>query len=103
MGPGGQTPGVAGPVARFGVLHFTPERARWIANELWHPKQKGYEKDGANFLEVPYSDNRELVMDILKYGPDVEVLAPEALRVKVLEYLSQATDQYRKQGDRITP
>ena len=29
---------------------------------------------------MPYSDDRELVMDILKYGPDVEVLEPEALR-----------------------
>ena len=31
-------------------------------------------------LEVPFADPRELMMDILKYGADVEVLEPEALR-----------------------
>ena len=103
MGPGGQTPGVIGHKTQTGVLRFTPERARWIANEQWHPRQKSRFEDGYYILEIPYSDDRELVMDILKYGPDVEVLAPEALRVKVLEYLSHATAQYRKQGDRITP
>ncbi len=102
MGPGGQTPGGC-LGTQTAVLRFTPGCARWIANELWHPKQKYYEKDGAYILEVPYSDDRELVMDILRYGPDVEVLAPEVLWVKVLEHLSQAIDQYRKQTGRITP
>lgn len=93
----------SGRKTQWARLRFTPERARWIANEQWHPRQKSHFENGAYILEIPYSDDRELVMDILKYGPDVEVLAPEALRVKVLEYLSQANDQYRKQSDRITP
>ena len=76
---------------------------RGLNQELWHPKQRGWFEDGYYLLEIPYSDDRELLMDILKYGPDVEVLAPETLRVKVLGYLSQAIDQYRKQHSRITP
>ena len=39
-------------------------------------------------LEVPYSDDRELLRDILKHGPDVEVLGPEALRARVREALA---------------
>ncbi len=35
--------------------------------------------DGYYVLKVPYSDARELCMDIMKYGPDVEVLAPECI------------------------
>jgi predicted DNA-binding transcriptional regulator YafY len=93
----------AGRKTQAAVLRFTPERARWIASEQWHPKQRGWFEDGYYLLEIPYSDDRELLMDILKYGPDVEVLAPETLRVKVLGYLSQAIDQYRKQHGRITP
>jgi predicted DNA-binding transcriptional regulator YafY len=33
-------------------------------------------------------------MDVLRYGPDVEVLAPDALRVAVREQLEQAAARY---------
>jgi predicted DNA-binding transcriptional regulator YafY len=78
-------------------LRFTAERARWVSVEQWHPQQKGrFEADGSYLLEVPYSDPRELVMDVLRYGPDVEVLAPDALRGAVREQLAQALAQYRR-------
>jgi predicted DNA-binding transcriptional regulator YafY len=62
-------------------LRFNPQRARWVALETWHPEQRGrMESDGSFVLEVPYADTRELLMDILKFGADVEVLGPESLR-----------------------
>ena len=74
----------AGQPTATAVLRFTPERARWVADETWHPEQQTrWLPDGRFELRVPYSDPRELVMDILKYGPDVEVVAPEALRTAV--------------------
>lgn len=33
-------------------------------------------------------------MDILRYGPDVEVLAPQALRDRHRDQLRQALEQY---------
>ncbi len=45
-------------------------------------------------LEVPYSDDRELLRDILKHGPDVEVLAPESLRKRVKQALEDAAWRY---------
>ena len=84
----------AGRKTQTAVLRFTPERARWVANEQWHPKQKGYDKNGAYMLEVPYSDDRELLMDILKYGPDVEVIAPVSLRRATIERLRLAAQRY---------
>ena len=51
------------------------------ATEFWHPRQRGsFEADGSYVLEVPYADHRELLMDILKFGADVEVLGPDELR-----------------------
>jgi predicted DNA-binding transcriptional regulator YafY len=47
-----------------------------------------------NLLGVPYGDQRELIMEILKYGPDVEVLAPEELRLAVRERIMAAAKQY---------
>ncbi len=77
------------------VLQFTPDRARWVARESWHPEQEGqFQLDGSYLLKVPYSDPRELVMDILKYGPDVEVLAPKSLTQLVSERLAEARARY---------
>ena len=62
------------------VLRFSAERARWVAEEQWHPQQQSrFLDDGRYELSLPYSDPRELAMDILKYGPDVEVIAPDTL------------------------
>jgi predicted DNA-binding transcriptional regulator YafY len=66
-------------------LRFSAERSRWIALEQWHPRQRGkLQRDGRYLLEVPYADDRELIMDILRHVPEVEVLAPEALREAVI-------------------
>lgn len=86
----------SGRAAHTAVLRFSPMRARWVARETWHPEQDGqFELDGAYVLKVPYSDPRELVMDVLKYGPDVEVLAPAALREQVRELVARLRDIYR--------
>ena len=83
-----------GAAKAWAVLRFTDPRARWVADEQWHTDQIGQWKDGTYELQVPYSDPRELLMDILKYGPDVEVVAPEALRHAVAERLRHATELY---------
>jgi len=77
-------------------LRFTPERARWVATETWHPQQKGWFDEGGSYvLEFPYSDDRELIMDILKHGPAVEVISPAALRKRIKEQADEIIRQYR--------
>jgi predicted DNA-binding transcriptional regulator YafY len=67
-------------------LRFTPERARWVADEVWHPEQQGrYDEQGYWLLEFPFSDPRELGQDILRHGAQVEVLSPASLRRRVRE------------------
>ncbi len=92
------TPGYgifAGPARHTAVLRFTPGCARWVAEEQWHPAQRGrFLADGRYELRLPYADTRELVMDILKYGPDVEVVAPAGLRREVAARLAAAARQY---------
>jgi predicted DNA-binding transcriptional regulator YafY len=76
-------------------LRFSPERSRWVSLEQWHPRQKShFEEDGSFVLEIPYSDSRELVMDILRHGAAVEVLAPPALRKEVAAELRAALGRY---------
>lgn len=46
--------------------------------------------------EIPYSDDRELVLEILKHGSGVEVLYPKSLRNKVFDQLLRAASYYKK-------
>lgn len=86
----------AGSAVETAVLRFEPRRSRWVAREIWHPQQEGaFELDGAWVLRLPFSDTRELVMDILRYGADVEVLAPVTLRQAVAAALEAAAARYR--------
>jgi predicted DNA-binding transcriptional regulator YafY len=90
----------AGPPTATAVLHFTSTIARWVADEHWHPKQSGRTlPDGRYELSIPYGDPRELIMDILKYGPDVEVVAPQELRIAVAERVAAATRLYSTKVD----
>ena len=76
-------------------LRFSPERARWVATEQWHPQQRShFEADGSYVLELPYSDPRELVMDVLRHGSEAEVLAPDSLRQTMGETLARALKRY---------
>jgi len=85
----------SGKRTQTAVLRFSPVRARWVSRETWHSEQDGhFELDGAYVLSFPYADARELTMDILKYGADVEVLAPAALRDTVKEQLKRALSLY---------
>ena len=85
----------SGRKVQWARLRFSPGRAPWVSRENWHPKQKGsFDAEGRYVLEVPYSDHRELLMDILKFGRDVEVLAPPALRQQAIQSLAAALDTY---------
>ena len=85
----------SGKAVHTAVLRFTPRRAQWVKNECWHPQQHSEAAaDGSLILKVPYSDHRELLMDILRYGPDVEVLEPKLLRAQVRDALKQTSRFY---------
>jgi predicted DNA-binding transcriptional regulator YafY len=87
----------AGKAIHRAVMKFTPLRAQWVSLESWHPDQTSrWDPDGSFILEVPYSNDEELVMDLMRYGADVEVLGPPELRKHVHEALSAAANQYEK-------
>lgn len=80
---------------KIAVLKFSPERARWVADELWHPNQIGTKlPDGSYELRVPYRVSRELVMDVLRHGAGVEVLAPDELRAEVSREIDKMAELY---------
>ena len=85
----------SGKAVTWAKLRFSPERARWVANERWHSQQKGkLETDGSYMLEIPYSDDRELLMDILRHGSEVSVIGPKKLRDRIAEELKKTMKFY---------
>ena len=86
----------AGKRTKVAKLKFTPFRARWVSTEIWHPEQKSsFDQDGNYLLEIPYGDERELILDILRQGADCEVLSPDTLRLEVIQRLKAALKSYK--------
>ncbi|WEN41951.1 Protein PafC [Thauera sp. GDN1] len=84
-----------GPMLHRAELRFSPTAARWVAREEWHPDQVGaFDPEGRYRLTIPYADPTELVMDILRHGHHVEVLAPDALRARVRDEITLMARHY---------
>ncbi len=85
----------AGGQKRWAVLHFTAQAARWISQEQWHPEQQGRRLDDGGYeLKLPYVDETELVMDVLRQGEQVRVIEPDSLRDAVRQRLALALHAY---------
>lgn len=85
----------SGSAVQWATLRFSSERSRWVAAEQWHPAQRGeWDDEGRWRLQIPYSDDRELVMDILRHTPEVEVLAPAKLRDRVQEKMREGVARW---------
>jgi predicted DNA-binding transcriptional regulator YafY len=86
----------SGKATQRAKLRFTPERARWVAGETWHGQQiSSFDKDGYYILEFDYNQDPELVMEILKHGSEVEIMAPASLRKRVKDELKKSLSNYQ--------
>ncbi|WP_329741979.1 YafY family protein [Dyella sp. A6] len=86
----------AGAPKAWATIRFSAHAARWVADEHWHSQQKGsWLPDGRYELQLPYSNSKELLMDVLKYGPDAEIVAPLPLREEMKSLLHLALSGYQ--------
>ena len=77
-------------------LKFSKQVAPWISEQIWHPKQnRVVNPDGSFCLTFPAADLREIKGEVLKYGAQVEVLSPEALRQEVKREITKMKEIYR--------
>lgn len=86
----------SGAPKAWATIRFSSHAARWVADEHWHSQQQGARlADGRYELRLPYSNSRELLMDVLKYGPDAEIVAPVSLREEMKILLQLALGAYQ--------
>jgi len=89
--------GVFGGAARlrWATLHFNADAAQWVAQEEWHPQQRlAPQADGSLRMRLPYTEPTELVMDVMRHGPAVRVLAPPELAEQVRRQLEATLGAY---------
>lgn len=85
----------AGPACQWAVLTFSPDRAQFVSLETWHPDQESHwMPDGSYVMKVPYSNDQELIMDLMRHGKEVLVLEPASLREATKNALKAAADLY---------
>ena len=81
----------------WATILFSPKAARWVADEHWHSQQQGrFLPDGRYELKVPYSTGRELLMDVMHYGSDAEIVDPPVLREQARALLALALSNYER-------
>jgi predicted DNA-binding transcriptional regulator YafY len=78
------------------VVRFSPAVATRVAETRWHPSQLlEAQPDGSLIWRSRVAGLHEVRIWILGWGPDVEVLAPLALREEVADAVARTAAQYR--------
>jgi predicted DNA-binding transcriptional regulator YafY len=76
-------------------LRFSPEVAARVMESIWHPReQKQALEDGSVLWSVEIAGTLEIKSWVRGWGPDVEVLAPPALRDEVARDMRAAARLY---------
>ena len=79
----------------WATLRVSAEVAMWISREQWHPMQRSrWLDDGIYELTLPYADQLELAMDVLRYHGKVRVVSPPELRERVREMARAMADAF---------
>ena len=80
---------------QWAKIKINSNNASWVIREEWHPNQKIHlDRDGWLTLDVPYSDTREILAEILKLGNNAIVLAPLELKNSHMDALKQTLANY---------
>lgn len=85
----------AGKAPHMAILRFNSEVAWDISLQQWHPRQIAEWEGDCYILKVPYSNDQELIQDILRFTPNVTVEAPMALRQEIETRLKAGLKLYR--------
>ncbi|BCO10047.1 hypothetical protein GF1_24230 [Desulfolithobacter dissulfuricans] len=83
-----------GKVTVTATVRFTGKAAEIVANQRWHPRQRMERTERGLILSLPVADDRELLMKILQFGSQAEVLSPQSLRDKVVHELRAMQQLY---------
>jgi len=85
-----------GPVVFHATIRFTGMAAEIVRRQQWHPDQKLEAKEDETLLSLPVADDRELIMKVLQFGSQAEIVAPKALRQRLQQEILQMSRLYNQ-------
>jgi predicted DNA-binding transcriptional regulator YafY len=83
-----------GPVTYQATVKFTGTAAEIIRHQYWHADQQLIQKKDHILLSLPVADDRELLMKVLQFGAQAEIIRPKRLRTKAKQEIKQMGIQY---------
>jgi predicted DNA-binding transcriptional regulator YafY len=84
-----------GKEKQWAKIRFDTKNISWIVREEWHSDQKSYfDNNGWFILEIPFSDTREILSEILKFGSNATIIEPEELRSSHINILKKSLENY---------
>ncbi|GAB2191503.1 helix-turn-helix transcriptional regulator [Sessilibacter sp. MAH2] len=84
-------------------LKFSGDAAYEAASQLWHVDQNGFWQDGHYCLHLPLQNEDALIKRLLPLLPNVQVLQPQALKMRLHSTLTQALKRLEElTGDSVT-
>lgn len=87
----------SGKAEHVAEIRFTGHAAQALAQEIWHPRQQGEtQPDKSYLLRIPYRDSTELIMDVLRWASNAEVISPPKLREEITATLEKTVNKYKK-------
>ena len=75
------------------LLKFTPNRLPYVLSKPLHSSQK-IENRREGIISINVIPNKELVSELIWFGSDVEVLAPDSLREKIKQKIAEMHKKY---------
>jgi len=83
-----------GPPRYTAKINFTGTAAELVKNQSWHKDQQMSEEETGVVLQIPVHDDREILMKVLQYGSQAEVLSPPLLRERLHRELIEVKKRY---------
>lgn len=75
---------------------LTSTAAEIVRYQRWHPEQRLTESKEGLHLHLPVADDRELLMKVLQFGSQAQVLAPASLRRKIQREAARMNKLYNE-------
>jgi len=73
---------------------LTGKAAEIVRHQHWHSAQQFTETDAGLLLTLPAADEREIMMKVLQFGADAQVVQPRFLRDKLRDEISRMSGMY---------
>jgi len=83
-----------GTVRFTATIALTGRAAETVREQHWHPDQQIEATTTGILLRLPVADDRELIMKVLQFGDEAEVIAPETLRNTIKEKITRMARHY---------